>query len=648
MSTKEPLKARPPAPAEFPDVPDGEEERDDAVIGRAFRWSAVAIILIAAGAGGAAWWFNRTPPPPPPKETEVSLPEIRKAPPVEIPSIPFTDITSHAGIDFDHENGASGDKLLPETMGGGCAFFDCDSDGDQDVLFVNSQRWTWDPRPAEAPATLRLYRNDGAGRFEDATPGSGLDVSLYGMGVACGDYDNDGRVDVFISAVGPNRLFRNVGEGKFEDVTETAGVAGDPNGWGTSCGWFDYDKDADLDLFVCNYVVWTKEIDQAQNFRLTGEVRAYGRPQNFPGTYPYLYRNDGGGKFTDVSAEAGVQVRNPATGTPAGKSLGLAFADFDEDGRLDVVVANDTVGNFLFHNQGNGTFEEIGTLAGVAYDQDGTARGAMGIDIARFRNNEDIGIAIGNFANEMTALYVAQGGQLQFKDDAVSNGLGPVTRLELKFGMVFVDADLDGRLDLLSANGHLEEDINKVQASQHYEQPPQLFWNCGPEHSTEFVPAKREHCGDDFKRPMVGRGATVADIDGDGDLDVLLTASGGKPRLLRNDQQLGNHWLRLKLVGSKSNRDAIGATVEVHVGDTVLSQTVRPTCSYLSQRELPLTFGLGKTDKIEKVMVRWPSGQSSMLPGPAVDRLHVVEESQEDVARAFRRSAQPGKRGRDG
>jgi hypothetical protein len=257
----------------------------------------------------------------------------------------------------------------------------------------------------------------------------------------------------------------------------------------------------------------------------------------------------------------------------------------------------------------------------------------MGVDVARFRNNEEIGIAIGNFANEMTALYVAKGGRVQFQDEAVANGLGPITRLELTFGVVFFDADLDGRLDLLAANGHLEENINTVQASQHYEQPPQLYWNCGPGCASEFVPARHEQCGEDFKRPMVGRGAAVADIDVDGDLDVLLTASGGRPRLLRNDQELGHHWLRLKLVGSRSNRDAIGTTVQVHLAGAVLTQTVSPTCSYLSQRELPLTFGLGERETVERVTIRWPSGGTSVLKRPEVDRSHVVEEPEEPATR---------------
>ncbi len=613
-----------PHPSET-DVDLDTEERDDAVIGSALRWSLIVLLLLVSAGGGLAYWLTRPEPPPVVKQTELVLPEVRELPPVEIPLMNFTDVTADAGISFVHENGASGAKLLPETMGSGCAFLDFDNDGDQDILFVNSRRWAGDDRPEQRPATMGVYENDGKGRFTNVTAEVGLDVSIYGMGAAVGDYDNDGQVDVFISAVGSNRLFHNIG-GKFVDVTADAGIAGGKQEWSTSCGWFDYDNDGDLDLMVCNYVVWSKEFDLSQDFQLTGGGRAYGRPQDFQGTYPYLYRNDGAGKFTDVSKTAGVQVANLATGRPMAKSLGLTFADFDSDGRIDVVVANDTVQNFMFHNQEDGSFAEVGALVGIAFDSDGNARGAMGIDVARFRNNDSLGIAIGNFSNEMTALYVANRNELQFTDEGIPTGLGPSTRLELTFGLFYADFDLDGRLDLFSANGHLEADINKVLASQHYEQPPQLFWNCGPEHPTEFLPVETAKCGEDFSRPIVGRAASFADIDGDGDIDILMTASGGKPRLLRNDQELGNHWIRFQLTGTKSNRNAIGAWVEVHVDGKVLRQQVMPTRSYLSQSELPVTFGLGESTTIDKVTVLWPGGSTQAIRKFKIDQLNAVRQ----------------------
>ena len=611
------------------DTGDGDV-RDDAVIGVAFRWSLIVICFIVVCATAAAWWWTGDAPPPPVRKTEVRTTAIRELPPVEPPRIMFSNITREAGIDFVHENGAAGDKLLPETMGGGAAFFDFDGDQDQDLIFVNSQHWPGDDATDGADAEImRLYRNDGRGYYEDVTEGSGLDISLYGMGVAVGDYDNDGRVDVFISALGGNRLFQNVGDGKFTDVTEPAQVAGDNGAWSTSCGWFDYDNDGDLDLFVANYVEWSKEYDLAQNFQLTGGGRAYGRPQNFEGTFPYLYRNDGGGRFTEVGETAGLHVRNPATGAAMAKGLGVALADFDGDGWIDIVLANDTVQNFFYHNLGNGQFQEIGAMTGIAFDTHGNARGAMGIDVGRFRNNESMGVVIGNFANEMTALYVAHDGELYFSDEAVPTGLGPTTRQQLTFGVFYFDADLDGRLDLLAANGHLEEDIQRVQPSQRYEQPPQLFWNCGPQYSTEFIPLGVAECGSEFFEPMVGRGATYADIDADGDLDVLLLASGQAPRLLRNDQQLDHHWLRLKLVGRASNRDAIGAWVEVKLQDRSLWQQVMPTRSYLSQAELPLTFGLGDQTHMERVMVYWPDGTTQPLEDLEIDRLVQVEQKEQ-------------------
>ncbi|MEO2035458.1 MAG: CRTAC1 family protein [Planctomycetaceae bacterium] len=626
-----------------PDKPASDNpEGDDAVIGRAIKWSLVVLGLILCV--GAAVIYHNTRPAPAPilKETSLSLPAVRERSTVQLPQVPWTDITQSAGLLFVHQNGAEGEKLLPETMGGGCAFFDYDGDGDQDILLVNSNAWPWDEPPVQSPATMGLFRNDGTGQFSDVTSGSGLDISLYGMGVGTGDFDNDGHVDVFVSALGPNRLLRNVdGSGHFEDVTAAAAVAGDDNQWSTSCGWLDYDSDGDLDLFVVNYVQWTKDFDLAQNFRLAGNERAYGRPQAFEGTHPCLYRNDGDGRFTDVSALAGVRVDDPSTNVPLAKSLGVAFADFDNDGHIDIVVSNDTVRNFLFRNQGHGTFTEIGRQAGVAFDVDGNARGAMGIDAARFRNNNAMGIAIGNFSNEMTALYVAYDDALQFTDEAVPTGLGPQTRLELSFGVFFFDCDLDGRLDLFAANGHLEEDINTIQPSQNYEQSPQLFWNCGSREATEFTPFPVGNSGDGFAHPLVGRGASFADIDNDGDPDLLIATTGQAPRLLRNDQQLGHHWLRVTLKGSTVNRDAIGAWVDVQTADQTLSRQVMPTRSYLSQVELPITFGLGQTTEIERITVRWPDGSTQSFADVAADQTLKIEQGQEQATSLRSKSDTP-------
>jgi hypothetical protein len=512
-------------------------------------------------------------------------------------------------------------------MGGGLAFLDFDNDGHQDLLFINSTYWPGHIPAHKKPTTMALYRNDGRGRFTDATVGSGLDVAAYGMGVAAGDYDNDGLVDVFIACVGANLLFHNEGQGRFQDVTQAAGVGGAPDAWSTGAAMIDYDNDGRLDLFVCNYVRWSAELDRGASFELPQIGRSYGPPVNFQGTFPYLYRNEGNGRFRDVSAQAGVQIKDPATALPMAKALSVAPVDADNDGWMDLVVANDTVQNFLFHNNRDGTFKEIGARSGVAYDAYGLTRGAMGIDSARFRNDDALGIAIGNFANEMNALYVAQRDSLVFADEATKEGVGPASQKLLKFGLFFFDYDLDGRLDVLTANGHLEPEISRMDASQQYRQPAQLFWNRGDRKGLGFEALSADKCSADLLQPIVGRGSAYADIDGDGDLDVVFAQIAGRPVLLRNDLPRGRHWLRLKLTATKSNRDAIGAWIKVRVGGRTLSRQVMPTRSYLSQSELPVTIGLGESDQVESVEILWPSGVKQKA-SVQVDRLTNITETQ--------------------
>lgn len=600
---------------------------DESAVGKAFlrTLKTMGVIVVI---GLIAYLIQRHDEKKPSEaETAVEGPRIpAKNNALPPPQVGFSDITAEAGIDFVHTNGAYGDKLLPETMGGGVAFFDYDNDGDQDLLFVNSSHWPGQVSSDAKRPTMALYRNDGKGEFDDVTAGSGLDVSLYGMGVAVGDYDNDGRVDVFITAVGENRLFHNEGQGRFADTTSAAGVAGKPEDWGTSAAFIDVDSDGDLDLFVGNYVQWSKEIDFQIDFRLTGIGRAYGPPTTFAGSHPYLYRNEGAGRFRDVSAAAGVQVDNPATGQPMAKSLGVAPVDMDDDGWMDIFVANDTVQNFFFHNQGDGRFQEEAVLFGLAFDRNGSATGAMGSDASHYRNDADLGLAVGNFANEMTSLYVSQGDPTLYADEAIGDGIGPASRRALTFGLFFFDYDLDGRLDLLQANGHLEQDINVIQPSQHYAQPAQLFWNCGSPCAGRLVEVAAATLGD-LAKPLVGRGASYADIDADGDLDVLITQVGRAPVLFRNEQQLGHHWLRVKLIAQTANRNGIGAWIEVISQGATQRRQVMPTRSYLSQVELPVTFGLGDADHVELVRVLWPNGSSQELRDVAVDRLLVVEQT---------------------
>lgn len=542
----------------------------------------------------------------------------------EIPSARFSDVTDSAGLRFAHVNGAAGEKLLPETMGGGCAFFDFDDDGDQDIVLINSGSWPW--AHSDKHATHGLFANDGTGKFTDVTAGSGLDFSSYGMGVATGDFDNDGRVDLFITGVGGNHLLHNLGGGKFEDITLAAGVGGGTNLWSTSAAFIDFDRDGDLDLFVCNYVQWSRDIDLQVDYRLPEIGRAYGPPMSFAGSFPILYRNDNG-KFTDISPAAGIQIKNKATGLPMAKSLGVSPVDLDNDGWVDLVVANDTVQNFVFRNNQDGTFSEIGGRSGVAYDKFGTTRGAMGIDTGRFHDDDTLAISIGNFANEMTAFYVASREPLYFTDEAIDAGIGTPSRSLLTFGVFFFDYDLNGYLDLLTANGHIEPDIQKVRSQQTYAQPPQLFWNSGKgikESGFALVPP--EKCGSALYQPLAGRGSAYADIDGDGDLDVLITQVNGPAHLFRNEQKLGHNWVRLKLVGSKSNRDAIGATVKVRSGKRLISQQVMPTRGYLSQSELPVTIGLGSETKIDEVKILWPSGKQTTTEQVKINSLNVIRE----------------------
>ena len=597
--------------------PSGEER-----IRRALLWSLGVVALLGTGIAIAVALRAGDASEVPAQEHDVVGPAAPRAR-VATPSIPFTNIAAEAGVVYQHENGAYGERLLPETMGGGVAFFDYDGDGDQDLLLVNSMRWPWrggEETPLGAHATSRLFRNRGDGAFEDVSTATGMDLRLYGMGAAIGDYDGDGWLDVFVTALGGNRLLRNVGGQRFVDVTAQQGVGGAEDAWSTGATFLDYDRDGDLDLFVCNYVQWSPAIDRAVDFRLTAIGRAYGPPTDFAGANAYLYRNDGA-TFADVSAAAGVEVANPATGAPMGKALAVLPLDANRDGWPDLAVANDTVQNFLFVNQGDGSFVEAGIDAGIAFDATGSATGAMGIDAARYDNDDKLAIAIGNFANEMSSFYVARPGEGVFSDDAIVAGIGAPSRRGLTFGLAFFDADLDGRLDLLAANGHVEPDIGRVQASQRYAQRAQLFWNCGADCQPRY--ALVEAAGD-LAIPRVGRGLAYADIDGDGDLDLAITEAGGPAALLRNDSSLGHAWVRLTLRGETPNRHAIGAEVTLTAGGFVQHRTVTPTRSYLSQVELPLVFGLGDAARVEAVSVRWPNGTMETWRNLAIRQTHTL------------------------
>jgi enediyne biosynthesis protein E4 len=598
---------------------------------RVFRSRLWAYLAgVAAGGLAVAIVLTRWPPRPRPDEW---------------PKVMFKDVTEPSGIRFVHFSGVTPRKLLPETMGSGVAVIDYDGDGKQDLLFVNSCPWPGQPFPKERP-TLALYRNLG-GRFADVTRETGLDVALFGMGATVGDFGNDGWPDVFVTAVGGNRLFRNEGGKRFRDVTGDAHVGGPggwPDGfrgdffawkrplcWSSSAAWLDYDGDGWLDLFVCNYVTWSPAQDAEQGFRLATGERAYGPPRAFAGTRCYLYRNRRNGTFEDVSGKAGVEVTQ--RGEAVGKSLGVIACDVDEDGWPDVVVANDTERNFFFHNvpvgsSGARRFREIGEATGVAF-ADRHARGAMGIDWGPGGVGGKNALLIGNFADEPDTLLVQQRPRdLQLTDLAPSEGVAGPSRPLLKFGLYFLDYDLDGRLDFLTCNGHLEPDISKAHPDQQYAQPVQLFWNGGTR-TPRFGLVPASAAGPDLFEPLVGRGCARLDIDGDGAPDVVLTANGGAARLLQNEARTGHRWVRLRLEGDgkRSNRSAIGARVILEAGGEEQRREVASARGYLSQSELVVTFGLGKHEKIDRVTIHWPgrdAGPPTVLTDLEVDREHHV------------------------
>ena len=526
--------------------------------------------------------------------------------PTAAPAVRFTEVTAAAGIRFRHENGAAGAKYLPETMGAGAAFFDADGDGWLDLLLINGRSW----QPDGKETTHALYRNRGDGTFADVTRGSGLDVEMYGLGVAVADYDRDGRPDVYITALEGDRLFRNLGDGKFRDVTAAAGIAN--ASFGTSAAWLDYDEDGRPDLFVANYVAWSAEGDRRCS--LDGATKSYCTPEVYPGVASKLYRNLGGGRFADVSARAGIADADA-------KALGVAVLDYDGDGRPDLFVANDTRPNQLYRNRGDGTFADVALEAGVAYSDEGVARGAMGVDAGDFDRSGRPGLVVGNFTNEMVGLYHNLGGG-RFADRAATSPAGRGSLRALTFGVLLFDADLDGWLDLLLANGHIDDGIERVQPAIRFRQPPQLFRNLG---GGRFADAGAA-AGPDFNRPLVARGAAYGDVDRDGDLDLVVTENGGPAHLFRNDGGSRNRWLRVKAVGARSSRDGLGALVRVASASGTQQATVKSGSSYCSQSETTLTFGLGRDPVVEALEIEWPSGARQRFTGLAADQEVTVEE----------------------
>ncbi len=529
--------------------------------------------------------------------------------------VTFADATAAAGIHFRHNNGAFGTKYLPETMGSGVCALDYDGDGLQDIFFVNSADW---PTHKKIRTTGALYHNNGDGTFTDVTRSSGLSVEIYAMGCAVGDFDNDGRDDLYITALDGNHLFHNLGGGKFTDVTARAGVK--DAGFSTGSVWFDFDNDGKLDLFVSHYVDWSVATDQTCS--LTGKGKSYCTPEAYKGQSATLFHNKGNGVFEDVTKKAGLY-------DPTSKSLGVALLDFDDDGWLDLFVANDTQPNKLYRNNHNGTFTESAFASGVAFSDAGKARAGMGADSADYDGSGKLGLLVGNFTNESLALYHNEGGGL-FADATPASGIGPSSAKSLTFGTFFFDYDLDGRPDIFALNGHVADDISDVQPTLKYAEPPLLFHNRG---SGKFDDTS-EKVGSAFRQPVVGRGAVFLDFDNDGDLDLVFNISNGPARLLRNDGGNANDMLRVRLIGTRSNRDGIGARVTARVGSHHQMQMVKSGSSYLSQSEFPLTFGLGKPspEKIVSLDIAWPSGRKESVMNTPANQFITVQEGKGVIA----------------
>ena len=527
--------------------------------------------------------------------------------------IQFNDVTERAGIRFTHNSGRAGKKFLPETLGSGCAFFDADGDGWPDILLLNGKDWSARGRKSLSA----LYRNNHDGTFTNIITGSGLDIEMYAMGVAIGDFDNDGRDDVYVTALDGDHLFHNEGGGKFRDVTTASGIHN--ANFGTSAAWLDYDRDGKLDLFVANYVQWTPTGDLWCS--LDGATKSYCTPESYKGTSCKLYHNLGGGRFEDVSQKAGIAE-------PTSKSLGVTVFDYNSDGWPDIFVANDTQPNKLYRNNRNGTFTEEGMAAGVAFGEDGVARGAMGTDAGDYDHSGRPHLLVGNFSNQMLGLYHNEGTGL-FVDEAPSSTVGRASLLTLAFGVFFFDYDLDGQPDIFAANGHIEEEIGRVQPKVQYKELPLLFHNLGKRRFENVTPAM----GPALNRAMVARGAAYADFDRDGDLDILISTNHGPAYLFRNDGGNRNKWLSVRLVGSKSNRDGIGAVVRIESASGKQWNAVHSGGSYCSQSDLALTFGLGKDPTVTALEIEWPSGTKQRLSNIAANQFLTIDEDKGIVAK---------------
>jgi len=536
--------------------------------------------------------------------------------------VTFLDVAASAGISFKHQNAASPEKFLIETMGSGCAWIDYDQNGLLDLYLVNGAA-TGAYTPQQSPRSA-LYRNNGDGTFTDVTLQAGVGAEgLFGMGVAVGDYDNDGFPDLLVLGYGRCILYHNNGNGTFTDVSARAGIE-NRGRWASSAAWFDYDNDGRLDLIIANYVDWTPEHNFYCGDRGPG-MRSYCHPDVYKGTPPTLYHNNGDGTFTDVSSSSGI-------GSKPGNGLGVVTFDYDGDGWQDIFIANDSMPNFLFRNKKDGTFEEVGYLAGVAVSGDGQAEAGMGVDAADLTGNGRMDLAVTHLDMQLARLYRNAGNGI-FDDDTIRSKIGYATYHLSGFGTRFMDYDNDGARDLFIANGHVLDNVQLYRSEARYLEPKLMFRNTG-NGTFENVSGRM---GADFQLPKASRGVAVGDFDNDGDLDILVNNNGQAPQLLRNDGGNGNHWLSILLIGTRSNRDGVGARIKLSAGTLIQYDQKKGGMSYQSAQDPRLHFGLGSHTLIDLLEIDWPTGAKTKLENIKADQIIAIQEGAGIVERSFPR-----------
>jgi hypothetical protein len=524
------------------------------------------------------------------------------------PAAKFTDVTRESGLDYTHDNGVQFGRNTPTTLPGAVAFLDYDNDGHPDLFFTSGTSWPWNTSAAGPTPTCALFRNDGTGHFTDVTREAGLDVNLIGMGVAVGDYDGDGWPDIFVSGVGGNRLFHNKGNGTFEDVTDSAGVRGDDHVWSTGAVWIDIFGDGRLDLVVCNYARWARETGLQDAFAAEIDGPSYTAPAGFVSVFPSVYRNLGNGKFVEISAKTGLNLIDRQTGYPRANPLAVAAVDVNGDGRLDLLFTYQSGGDMLFINQGDGTFREWTPPPEAR--REGASAGLVGGGARSFSRPVQPSDRLGILRAAGLAMA------------PVSEEDESFCLLSQKLGVALLDYDLDGRIDIVSGNGLAEPGLLHFEHGSAFAAEPKLLWNNGQ----GWVRAPSTGRESALGGRLVARGVAVADLMGNGSLDIVIAQNGGPPRLLRNDQRSHNAWLRIDLVGTHCQRDAGGARVEVRTPSGALVQTMEPAMGFMAQSEKTLTFGLGADDRVREVVVRWPSGVRQEVHPPGVNRRMVITE----------------------